>query len=62
MDVNMADKGREKGKLMLLAGTGGIATGKSTVSRILEELGMPLIDFDLLARQVVEPRKQEIKQ
>ena len=49
------DKLKGKGKVMLLAVTGGIATGKSTVSRILEELGMPLIDFDLLARQVVEP-------
>ncbi|MDY6790624.1 MAG: dephospho-CoA kinase [Thermodesulfobacteriota bacterium] len=35
--------------------TGGIASGKSTVSDMLEELGAPLIDFDQLARQVVEP-------
>ncbi|MDX2441968.1 MAG: dephospho-CoA kinase [Desulfobacterales bacterium] len=35
--------------------TGGIASGKSTVSDMLEELGAPLIDFDLIARQVVEP-------
>jgi dephospho-CoA kinase len=47
---------------MLLAVTGGIATGKSTVSRILKELGAPLIDFDLLARQVVEPRKPAWKE
>jgi len=47
---------------MLLAVTGGIATGKSTVSRILEELGAPLIDFDLLARQVVEPGKPAWKE
>ena len=40
----------------LVAGlTGGIASGKSTVSDILEELGAPLVDFDLIARQVVEP-------
>jgi dephospho-CoA kinase len=35
--------------------TGGIASGKSTVSDMLEELGASLIDFDLIARQVVEP-------
>ena len=47
---------------MLLAVTGGIATGKSTVSRVLQELGAPLIDFDLLARQVVEPGKPAWKE
>jgi len=35
--------------------TGGIASGKSTVSSMLEELGSPMIDFDVLAREVVEP-------
>jgi len=42
-------------KRVLLGVTGGIASGKSTVSDMLVELGAPLIDFDLLARQVVEP-------
>lgn len=35
--------------------TGGIASGKSTVSRRLAELGAVVIDYDLLAREVVEP-------
>jgi dephospho-CoA kinase len=35
--------------------TGGIGTGKSTVARMLRDLGVPVIDADLLARQVVEP-------
>ncbi|GGO69445.1 dephospho-CoA kinase [Nocardioides deserti] len=35
--------------------TGGIASGKSTVSAILVELGAILIDGDALAREVVEP-------
>ncbi len=39
----------------MLGVTGGIASGKSTVSKMLGELGSPLIDFDLIARQVVEP-------
>ncbi len=35
--------------------TGGIASGKSTVSERLRELGAFVIDYDQLARQVVEP-------
>ena len=33
--------------------TGGIASGKSTVARIFAELGVAVIDADLLAREVV---------
>ncbi len=40
---------------LLLGVTGSIATGKSTVASMLEELGAPVIDFDILAREVVEP-------
>jgi dephospho-CoA kinase len=35
--------------------TGGIASGKSTVSRMLRELGARVLDADVLAREVVEP-------
>jgi dephospho-CoA kinase len=35
--------------------TGGIASGKSTVSAFLAELGATVIDADLLAREVVAP-------
>jgi len=35
--------------------TGGIASGKSTVSRILERLGAVVIDADQLAREAVMP-------
>lgn len=34
--------------------TGGIATGKSTASRILKELGCQVIDSDLIAHQQAE--------
>ncbi|KQZ69979.1 dephospho-CoA kinase [Nocardioides sp. Root151] len=34
--------------------TGGVASGKSTVSAILAELGAVIIDADALAREVVE--------
>jgi dephospho-CoA kinase len=41
---------------MFLVGlTGGIASGKSTVSAMLERLGAEVIDADLVAREVVEP-------
>jgi dephospho-CoA kinase len=35
--------------------TGGIASGKSTVSAMFRELGAPVIDADAVARDVVEP-------
>ncbi len=34
--------------------TGGIASGKSTISRMLIEMGVPVIDADVIAREVVE--------
>lgn len=40
---------------MLVALTGGIASGKSTVARRLAELGAVVVDADVLAREVVEP-------
>jgi dephospho-CoA kinase len=35
--------------------TGGIASGKTTVSEMFADLGIPVIDADDLAREVVEP-------
>lgn len=35
--------------------TGGIASGKSTVSRILSELGLFIIDADFIAHKMIEP-------
>jgi dephospho-CoA kinase len=48
-------KVKGKGNPLLVGVTGGIACGKTTVSQMLEKLGAPIIDFDLIARQVVEP-------
>ena len=39
--------------------TGGIASGKSTVARMLVEKGAVLIDFDELTREVEEPDRPE---
>jgi dephospho-CoA kinase len=35
--------------------TGGIASGKTTVADLFAALGVPVVDTDLIARQVVEP-------
>jgi dephospho-CoA kinase len=58
---DVSEKLKGSGKHMLLGVTGGIASGKSSVSDMLSKLGSPLIDFDLLARQVVEPGTQGYK-
>ena len=42
--------------------TGGIASGKSAVSQIFEELGCEIIDTDIEARIVVEPGSEGLKQ
>lgn len=35
--------------------TGGIASGKSTVARLFRALGIPVVDADAIAREVVAP-------
>jgi dephospho-CoA kinase len=47
---------------LILGLTGGIATGKSTVGSMLAEQGAWLIDFDVLAREVVEPGTPALKE
>ena len=42
---------------MVVGLTGGIGSGKSTVSRMLADLGAVVIDADQLAREVVEPHE-----
>jgi len=42
--------------------TGGIASGKSTVGRMLSEQNFPVIDTDDLAREVVEPGKPALEE
>ena len=42
-------------RFLLVGLTGGIATGKSTVSEVLRSLGAVVLDADVLAREVVEP-------
>jgi hypothetical protein len=43
-------------KRMLRVGlTGGIGSGKTTVAQLIHAAGIPVIDADLIAREVVEP-------
>ncbi|MEY4475578.1 MAG: dephospho-CoA kinase [Pseudomonadota bacterium] len=39
----------------IVALTGGIGSGKSTIANAFADLGVPLVDADIIARQVVEP-------
>lgn len=48
---------------MLLIGlTGGTGSGKSTVARYFSELGITVIDADLIAREVVTPNTKAFEQ
>jgi dephospho-CoA kinase len=42
--------------------TGGIASGKSTVTQRFAELGVPVIDADVASRNVVEPDEPGLEQ
>ncbi|EAC9526536.1 TPA: dephospho-CoA kinase [Listeria monocytogenes] len=42
--------------------TGSVATGKSTVSNMIQHAGIPLVDADIAARKVVEPGTEGLKE
>lgn len=42
--------------------TGGIASGKSTVSNMLLELGLQVVDADIASRKVVEPGEPALEE
>jgi len=41
--------------MIVIGLTGGIGMGKSTAARLLAERGIPVVDTDQLAREIVEP-------
>lgn len=47
---------------MVLGLTGGIATGKSTVVAVFKSLGFPIVDADIIAREIVEIGTPGLKQ
>lgn len=42
--------------------TGSVATGKTTVSNMIQHAGIPLVDADIAARKVVEPGTEGLKE
>ena len=46
---------------MIIGLTGSIASGKSTVANMLKAYGLPIVDADLVAREVVEPGTPVLK-
>ena len=50
--------------MFLIGLTGGVGTGKSTTAAMFRDLGVPIVDCDLIAKQIVEPGRpawQKIK-
>lgn len=46
---------------MIIGLTGSIASGKSTVAKMMTDLGLPIVDADVVARVVVEPGAETLK-
>ena len=44
-----------KNRIFVVVLTGGIASGKTTVSDLFELKGVPIIDTDVIAHEIVEP-------
>ena len=53
--------GRNK-KPLRVGLTGGIASGKSTVADMFADLGVPVIDTDVIAREVVSPGQPALEE
>ncbi len=51
-----------KKKKLVVGLTGGIASGKTAASRCFEKLGVPVIDADVIAREVVEPGSRALEE
>ena len=53
---------QESTKTLRVGLTGGIASGKSTVADMFARLGIPVIDTDVIAREVVEPGQPALEE
>lgn len=45
---------------MIIGLTGSIASGKSTVAKMMTALGLPIVDADVVARDVVKPGRETL--
>lgn len=57
-------KNRKRDEIMgkTIGLTGSVATGKSTVSNMIQQAGIPLVDADIAARKVVEPGTEGLQE
>src|SRR5690625_3433352 len=46
---------------LIIGLTGSIGTGKSLIAKKISALGIPVVDADLIVREVVEPDKNAYK-
>ncbi len=53
---------KQSNNSIILGITGGIGSGKSTVSGILKEKGAVIIDADLISKEVVEPGQKALEE
>lgn len=53
---------KQSNSSIVLGVTGGIGSGKSTVSRILQEMGAVVIDADKISRDVVMPGEKALEE
>lgn len=53
---------RQNKDSIVLGVTGGIGTGKSTVSQILRDFGAEIIDADVISRQIVMPGEKALEE
>ena len=62
MDLPLTRTAQGDSRPFRVALTGGIASGKSTVADLFAALGVPVIDTDVIAREVVEPGRPALAQ
>ena len=49
-------------QMLVIAVTGGIGSGKSTVAELFKKKGVPIVDTDVIARQLVQPNSPLLNQ
>ena len=54
-DALPSPPGGDKHRPLIVGLTGGIGSGKSTVADLFQQLGIPVIDADVIAHTLVEP-------
>lgn len=48
--------------MLIIGVTGGVGTGKTTVSKIFRQLGAIVLDADEIAHRLIEPKKKAFKE